>query len=427
MEEGRRDDRVLFTALTNPEIIQPWISILLENKTPLAGIYSVPQLTSLLLDILPEPSDHMLVVSLQGISGLRQTFFHKKELKISRLVDMPRYGTAPYAPVIKEEVEVITRYLNSLRLIDPDKPYDVYFLGDSKLLNEVQKEIEEYSSVRYHMVNVNLFGRESGLEIETATPFSDQLLVYHLLKERPGNYYALKEETHYFRMDRVGTAMYASSICLILASMIWGGTNFTSGLSYKRQGENSYKLYQYYSERLKKARMELEPTPVNPYELKTLVEIANTLDEYKTSPADIFTIISRGMDRYPQIELNRLEWQASMDPNTETAGKRSASTKQGIVGFSNLDSAGSSYAYYQIAMVEGVIKPFEGDYRKAIEMINGFADSLKESEGVQGASVVALPLDTRSEASLSGTTGKDTNDAEFSVRLVLGVLPHERK
>ena len=43
---GRRDDDMLFSALTNPSLITPWLNIMLAQQTPLAGIYSVPQISA---------------------------------------------------------------------------------------------------------------------------------------------------------------------------------------------------------------------------------------------------------------------------------------------------------------------------------------------------------------------------------------------
>src|ERR1700741_3608742 len=39
-QEGRRDDRVLFSALTNPNVVQPWVNVLEGAKLPLAAVYS---------------------------------------------------------------------------------------------------------------------------------------------------------------------------------------------------------------------------------------------------------------------------------------------------------------------------------------------------------------------------------------------------
>ena len=52
-QEGRRDDEMLFTALTNPALIQPWLEILHKNCAPLAGIYSVPDISTPLIKEVP--------------------------------------------------------------------------------------------------------------------------------------------------------------------------------------------------------------------------------------------------------------------------------------------------------------------------------------------------------------------------------------
>ena len=38
--EGRRDDRVIYTAITNGEVLRPWLEIIERLKVPLAGIHS---------------------------------------------------------------------------------------------------------------------------------------------------------------------------------------------------------------------------------------------------------------------------------------------------------------------------------------------------------------------------------------------------
>src|SRR4029077_8014347 len=38
--EGRRDDRVLYTAITNPEVLRPWLEVIDRLEVPLDGIHS---------------------------------------------------------------------------------------------------------------------------------------------------------------------------------------------------------------------------------------------------------------------------------------------------------------------------------------------------------------------------------------------------
>lgn len=419
--DGRRDDRILFMALTNPDLITPWLEILEANKIPLAGIYSVPQLTKFMLNQLPDPVDHMLVISLQSISGLRQSFFLKNQLKISRLVNLPRYGTTPYAPIINEEVEIIRRYLNSMRFINAEKPLHIYYLSENKLLGEVKKLTENTAAIKHIYINSNLFAQQTGLNREITTPFSDELFIYQLLKQKPSNLYAEKDQTRYFQMQKMGRLMYASSLLLVLTGIIWGGFNFLNAVVYKQQSEIASKKADFYNARYQMAKEKLPVTPVSPQDLKLIVDIADTLNKYKADPFSMLKKLSSGLSQYPQIQVDRITWVATADPNTKIMDTGKASTDQGVVGVSNIASKDSGYNYYQVAAISGHINSFDGNYRAALNMINQFAETLRSLESIYNVSIVTLPLDISSDASLQGATDTGPSAANFSVRVVLGI------
>lgn len=183
-ESGRRDDNIMLSAITSPEVIQPWLKILEEQKVPVASVVSVPLLLQEIKDIIPDMPSNSLVFSLQSISGLRQSFFHDKLLKFSRLVKVPRYGTEPYAPIITEELIKVRRYINGAHLIDQNKPLDIYFLGNQELLDELGKTHINSSMVRYHMFDVDTLAKICGIVDHVKAPFSDKYFIYQLLKTK---------------------------------------------------------------------------------------------------------------------------------------------------------------------------------------------------------------------------------------------------
>jgi len=102
--EGRRDDELLFSALTNPARITGWLETLLAHKIPVVGIYSVPHAsTPLIKDI---DSDHLLLLSWEKNAGLRQSYFLDKRLRFSRLT--PLSTNSSFADVIATEFELGT-------------------------------------------------------------------------------------------------------------------------------------------------------------------------------------------------------------------------------------------------------------------------------------------------------------------------------
>ena len=79
--QGRKDDRVLFMALNDPNFLEPWLSLITRQKIPLAGIYSLPLLSQHLLKHLPQAPYTLLVTDTphsENTAGLRQTFLSIK-------------------------------------------------------------------------------------------------------------------------------------------------------------------------------------------------------------------------------------------------------------------------------------------------------------------------------------------------------------
>ena len=424
-KEGRRDDNIMFSAITNPDTIQPWLKILEEHKVPVASVVSVPLLLQNNADVIPDMSGNALVFSLQSMSGLRQSFFQDKLLKFSRLVKVPRYGTSPYAPIITEELVKVRRYLQSTHLLDQDRPLDIHFLGNKELLDELGKTHVNSSMVRYHMLDVDALGKSYGFSDQMQTPFSDKYLVYQLLKNKSKNYYALNKETRYFQMRQINKTLKVASLLLLLTGFIWGGLNVLEGFTYRQQHISDAKKADFYSVRYEVAQERISALPVDPADLKVVVDTTGTLKTYKSEPVDMFKLISKGMDIFPEIQISKIHWAANINPNHKLgAGKLDSiinEGNQGVLGFSNISDEETGYLYYQIALIDGYLDKFDGDYRKALHMIDQFAESLRRQDSVHDVSVVSLPLDISSEASLQGSTKENSSQSNFSIRVVLGI------
>ncbi|MEQ1516774.1 MAG: hypothetical protein ABL931_09825, partial [Usitatibacteraceae bacterium] len=73
--EGRRDDKVLYHAVTNPELLKTLLQTLENAEVPLQGIYSSAVLSGRLLSALNAFFKHTLLVTIVPDFGLRQTYF----------------------------------------------------------------------------------------------------------------------------------------------------------------------------------------------------------------------------------------------------------------------------------------------------------------------------------------------------------------
>jgi hypothetical protein len=416
-EEGRKDDRLLFMALTNQEVIKPWLELLDKYKVPVKGILSVSLLLQSYIKTLPDISDHALLVTMQSISGLRQTFFQKKELKISRLSKLARYGTESYAPRVESEVEKIQRYLNSLRLIPNDSSLDVYVFADKTTLDELDKRKVSLPMVRTHYYDVNKLLKPSVTGISHTVPFCDQLLLNHLLGDQPKNCYASSYEKRYSKMRNVRYALNIVSASLILFSLAYSTLNFMGGLTYKQESEASKNKADFYQVRYDLARERLPKTPVEPVQVKLAVDAVATLEEYKSTPYEMLSFIGKGLEKFPDIKLDNLDWIFSIDPNKGTISSIEGSSTNSIEDTINENEV----KYYQISNLEAHIEHFDGNYREAIAMVNKFAETLRNYDSTYSISIESFPLDISSDATLEGNAKSSGKAALFELRAVIGV------
>ncbi|MBL1141979.1 MAG: hypothetical protein HND53_08120 [Proteobacteria bacterium] len=415
-EEGRRDDRLLFIALTRQEIVKPWVELLDKYKVPLKGVLSVPLLLQSYIKTLPDISDHALFVTMQSISGLRQTFFQKKELKISRLSKLPRYGTESYAPRIESEVEKIQRYLNSLRLIPNDTALDVYIIADKSTLDELEKRSITIPMVKRHYYDVGKLLTTIQEGAVQTVPFSDQLLMSHLLKTQVKNCYASAKEMRYLKMRNIRYAMNAATIMLLFFSLIYSSLNFMGGLTYKQESESFKNKADFYQVRYDLARERLPKTPVEPAQIKVAVEAVAALEEYKATPYEMLSFLGKGLEQYPKIKLDELDWSFSLDPNKGAAAKENVNEIPTVIVDEN-----NQVKYYQISNLSAHIEPFDGNYRDAIAMVNAFAKTLRNFDSTYSVSIESFPLDISSKATLQGNAQSTGKAALFTLRAVIGV------
>ena len=199
-EEGRRDDRVLFSALTNPALITPWLDLMLQHSVAVAGVYSAPLISKQLIkDAASSP--HLLLISWQAHAGLRQTYFQNANISFSRLTPLTQ-GDDLVEKVISESVRTL-QYLNSLSLLPTNRPLDVCIICGGRDRQELQTRLSTTPSLRYVRGYPAARGRprfQGGANDSDATP-----LLLHVLGSSPlPNQYGTADHTHYFRCGRCG-------------------------------------------------------------------------------------------------------------------------------------------------------------------------------------------------------------------------------
>ena len=225
---GRRDDRVLLSAITRPEALASWLAPMAKHETPLAGIYSPAMLTGAMLKALgAEEGEHVLVVSRQSGGGLRQTCFRRGKLRFSRLAAMPDPAAGGYESHVLAEIERTRRYLGSLPSGAADDDLDVHVLSHGEPLDALRRELRRDAGGEdrpgWGLVDLATVARRLGLRRWGGEPDADRLFVHLLASRPPPNHYATPDQTRRLAMLRTRLVLKAASAGVVAGAFLFGG------------------------------------------------------------------------------------------------------------------------------------------------------------------------------------------------------------
>lgn len=421
VESGRRDDKVLFTALIRPDLLAPWLRSMANHRVPVAGIYSVALMTGLLFKALKIDKPYALVVTEQT-GGLRQTFFQDGQLKISRLAILPGTEASRFASFLLTEVEKIRRYLTSLRRLPHDAPLHVYVLGEARQLEDIERLSPDSLTTRHELIPIEKAAKAVGMKKCKDPRRADQIFAYLLGKKEPRNQYAPAAETRYFSVHQTRVALNAVSVLLLVASIGWSGLKFVEGIVAAEEAALAKRQASFYTERYNVAKAQLPKTPVDSRQIKVAVEIADKLSMYKAEPERMMLTLSRVLNRHPQLKLDRMVWRVSTDANASVsnAGKRPARPQPAAVTAA-VEAVEEETKLYHVASIKGRITPFDGNYRWGLDLINGVAEEIRAQPGVVNVRIQSLPLDVASDSKLQGDAVGTTAIPEASFELQIAL------
>lgn len=412
--EGRRDDRLLLSALTNEEGLKPWFDAALEQKASIVGLYSVPLLSQPLvakLDLDDEPN--LLLVTRQESGSLRQSYFQDGQLKFSRLTYAATADLSGLAAMVNEESAKIQQYLNNTRLLPRDVPLHIHLLGTPDELGVLAGQCDGSPLRRFELRD--LADTAAALELPRAPdhPPTEALFLQFLARRHIPDQYAGPRETRYWRLDRTALAMKSSGIALVAFGALSAALNVANGLNHLSLAKKTEQQAIQIEARVQAIRTAFPTLPAPPDALKQTVELANYLSSHAWTPEPLMVQVSQAMGGLPNIKLQHFQWALTTDPNLNLPRQGEASPQP----TEETPPPASGNELYEVALVEGEINPFF-NYRQALEQVKALATRLQADSSLK-AVPVAMPIETDPKAQLKGNVDEEGKpvSATFALRL----------
>ncbi len=421
-EYGRKDDRMLFSALTNAELLKPWLDAILKQKTPLTGIYSPALLSAALIKKLGLHCDNLLLVTHQS-SGLRQSFFRVSALKFSRLTPLTDPNPDAVADTIARETANTQQFLVSARLLPRGETLDVVILADGEGLPRLRSACEDTPAMAHRFFDLADAAALVGLKNPGSVSLCDPLFLSLLDHAIPASHYAQAEQTRCFRLWQARIVLHILSAGVVAGALLSAGSNGLEALQNYRQSRQMALEASVAQSQYQAIVRSLPHTATSPQNMRAAVNIEQMISRNAPAPAQLLGIVSRVLDTLPQIRIDQLHWQVSTE--SESAGSQQSESapapQPGAEGTEIAPAAtliGIPKKPDQVLLIEGEVTPFEHDYRTALESVRLFAAELGMNKQLR-VEITQTPLDIRPTEKLTGKAGdEDANSqARFNLKL----------
>ena len=413
----RRDDRFLFCALINPDLITSWLQAITEREMPVAGVYLLPTVSAVLLEKLKITQPNLLLASVHE-SGMRLTFFRDQKLRISRLARMEGSG----ADAVKNyagEISNTRLYLHALRVMTLDEPLSVLIIDRDDTLGELTHLIARDSP----NIECRRLGRQEiistlGIRAQALDSSTSALYLYLLGLRAPANNLAPAGVTLGFRQHQLRRAIYALTGVTAMAMGVWCALNLYQLLAIDSDMDRAKEVTADLQARYRAATLQFPSAPTNAENLRRAVEVSQRIGPTTRSPELMMQMVSEALESHPAIVLRSFGWRYD---KSEIGADAPGGAKAGPATPA-APSAADSGRRKQSGQIDGEVRPFRGDYRAAIDAIQSFAATLSKRPEVAEVKVIKLPLDIDQKLSLSGNTvesREQTGKAEFRLVVIL--------
>jgi hypothetical protein len=425
-EDGRRDDKVLLHAVTNPDLLKPLLAILERLRAPLQGIYSSAVLSGLLLKDLAIVFPHTMLVTIIPDFGLRQTYFKDDQIKFSRLTPITADESRSVGQLIAAETSRTWQYLDSLRYFTEADALDVCMLAHERDHEAMQEAIRRYPMLRYRFLDINEVATKLKVAVATAPTSShaEELLCQLYSRVALTNHFAAPNEMRFASFRRARITIFGATAAVFAMGTAGAAFNLYHAAQISQEidsrGRQENVLHSQYQAVMATMNGQQSATDIV---RDTSTFFNSQIRPMPAAPGPLFNEIAQVLAGFPAIRLSQILWASNNDPGfvpttpqgfsaanvalggapqvTSTSESKTAQAAVAATGpaTDSMTNAPLTGNKFHIAVVEAAVQPFDGDLRSALATIERLVEALKANPEFT-VKVIKRPADTTPLASL---------------------------
>lgn len=417
--EGRKDDKILLSALTKPELLEPWVRVLLDHKMQIQSVTSVAYLMQSYSQKAGLNDKHLMLVSIEEGSELRQTFMRGGKIQFSRLTSLTTKETASLPDAINHESLQIRQYLERIKLLPFDSQMVIKvftpFKIDELSLEGYNNELNTFEVFNIHDM-ANAFSLTlDGLDKSPTTLFLGRILQ----RSRLANVYAPLNVLKYFKLNNLADALKSLGIGLVVATLLLKSFSAVDTVgnwelvdSLESQAAPLDQQYDLLTQRFPE-------TPIPSAEMALVVETAEHISDNAYRLEDALALISEALAVAPELRLTRISWEmAAREPDANDPGVAQFGAPQLTLAPGQEVQSATLKDSTQINLVIEGLAYSPQSYTEAQNQVRFFLGALDSLPGITVTSST-MPTDVRVDTNVSTVVTNDALQSPFVLELTM--------
>jgi len=403
----RRNERVLLTSFTNTQQFAPWLDALEEAGARLAGVYSVPLLAPALAARLGARGARALVVTADR-AGLRQCFVENGKLRFARLertVDMVPQALAAF---VRSETLRLIQYLITLRALPRDgAPLHAVVVAPPGERALFEQALVSDPRVAFHTIDGADARHAVRLRSAPEGTGGEALYLQLAARKPPREQFATRADRRSYFLWQLQRGLVTAGVAGFAACVLFSGARWIEAMGASERAEIQTREARIATQQYERITATFPVTQTSTENLRVAVVEFRRIAERSAAPEAAFVHAARVLDRFPQMELEAINWSVGK-PGEPRGGKA-------VPAEAKAPTQGD--AIVQFALSGRVNATQRNDYRGITAQVQRFAEALA-SNGYE-LERTQLPFDITSEGTLTGDIGaaESTEAPRFTITL----------
>lgn len=414
-KDGRKDDRVLLTALTKADLVDPWITRILKEKLAVLCVTSAAYMMELLaVSLQLKSKPHVLLVNIEAGTGMRQTYLQKGRVIFSRLTPISERQQDDMHGMLQQQSIQTRKYLERIKQIPYDVQLPVYVLSlrEPGFDTAVSPEGELLS---FQLRQVESLVPADSLQLGDKAPGPLAVSLVQALRGRGlKNVYAQRSQRRFHFLNNSSKAMYTTAAAIVLSLIVVVAPTISQSVSLWEQEAGTLLRTQPLLQQYEQLRASFPETPIESSTMALVVETHDLILSQAHAPQEVLQHVGQALTRVPSLELVAIDWELQPRPLTE---------EELLSVTVDLDNPGAPLRDALLAgrtqLLTTVVGNVRGapDFRSARSDVLSFIEALEEKDGVR-INQLEMPVDIRTDEGLATVINDETVNEAFLIEIV---------